>query len=165
MNGNSVVEKELADFLTRYNQCFYDRDIDALKLLYAPSSSVGFWDNHANCDTYELKEHIKKLSDFFENGKQTETGTVEPLLVENLRASSEDGFAVLTAVLRYQSAPRPGYTATLESGHVSEPGHASLRRTAISFGATYNNQDSQTGRLRLEYSSETGKTKDQNRKT
>ena len=108
MNGNSVVEKELADFLTRNNQCFYDRDIDALKLLYAPSSSVGFWDNHANCDTYELKEHIKKLSDFFENGKQTETGTVEPLLVENLRASSEDGFAVLTAVLRYQSAPRPG---------------------------------------------------------
>ncbi len=61
--------------------------------------------------------------------------------------------------ISYERSRHLVYTATLESGHVSEPGHASLRRTAISFGATYNNQDSQTGRLRLEYSSETGKTK------
>ena len=67
--------------------------------------------------------------------------------------------------ISYERSRHLVYTATLESGHVSEPGHASLRRTAISFGATYNYQDSQTGRLRLEYSSETGKTKDQNRKT
>ena len=67
--------------------------------------------------------------------------------------------------ISYERARHLVYTATVESEHVSEPGHASVRRTAISFGATYNNQDSQTGRLRLEYSSETGKTNDQNRKT
>ena len=57
------------------------------------------------------------------------------------------------------------YTATLESEHVSETGHASPRRNTISFGAADNNQDTQTGRLRPEYSTKTEKTKHQKPKT
>ena len=48
---------------------------------------------------------------------------------------------------------------------MSEPGHASLKRHAISLGALYNDQQAQKGRLRVEYSTETGKTKNEGRKT
>jgi len=61
--------------------------------------------------------------------------------------------------ISYDHSKFINYTAAFESGHVSEPGHASLKRHAISLGALYNDQQAQKGRLRVEYSTETGKTK------
>lgn len=75
------------DFLNQYNECFYKKDIVALKEFYDTQSNVLiYFDNHKGNDTYTLDEHLRLISDFFEKGKQTESGGVEPLIIENLNS-------------------------------------------------------------------------------
>lgn len=99
-------------FIRAYNQCFYDRDVEALRRLYAARDFTQFWDNHAGCDSTRLQDHFERVATFFENGKTTESGTVEDLLIEDVQASATQDALVVTAVLRYGSAPRPGVRST-----------------------------------------------------
>lgn len=99
-------------FIHAYNQCFYDKDMEALTSLYSPTLFTGFWDNHANCDSDRLDNHLAKLSEFFSQGKTTESGGIEPLRIEELKVRGANGFLLLTAVLRYNSAPIPGVRST-----------------------------------------------------
>ena len=112
VEDSSEVRQEGLDFIGEYNQCFYRRDIEALKQLYAASAFTVFWDNHSGCDSRNLEEHFTKVSVFFQQGKQTESREIEPLLIENAQIRSCDGFALVTAVLRYQSAPTPSVRST-----------------------------------------------------
>lgn len=112
VEDNSEVDQEGLDFIGEYNLCFYHRDIDALKQLYATSAFTVFWDNHSGCDSRNLEDHFSKVSEFFQKGKQTESGEIEPLLIEDAQIRSSNGFALVTAFLRYQSAPTPGVRST-----------------------------------------------------
>ncbi|MEM9715888.1 MAG: nuclear transport factor 2 family protein [Pseudomonadota bacterium] len=100
------------DFIQMYNQCFYDRDLDGLRSLYSSDEFSVFWDNHKDCDSTNLDDHFAKLATFFETGKETEAGEVEPLQIEDMNVCNGSDMAVVTAILRYQSTPRPGVRST-----------------------------------------------------
>ncbi|WP_165390228.1 nuclear transport factor 2 family protein [Thalassococcus sp. S3] len=108
MQTPSQLHQSGLEFLRAYNQCFYDKDLVALKGLYSSTSFTVFWDNHPNCDSNTLDDHFEKLSTFFSKGKLTESGSVEPLLIEELQTRASSGMLLVTAILRYQSAPIPG---------------------------------------------------------
>ncbi|GIT92135.1 hypothetical protein JANAI62_25930 [Jannaschia pagri] len=116
MTQDDDLETALRSFLDHYNQCFYDRDLEALRALYLSDDGLVFWDNHAGCDSTSLEDHVAKVSTFFATGKTTESGTIEPLLIEDLRARRRGDVAVLTSILRYRSAPRPGVRSTFVLG-------------------------------------------------
>lgn len=99
-------------FLSAYNRCFYNRDIDALRALYATNQFTLFWDNHPGCDSINLEDHFAKVSAFFAKGKKTESGTIEPLLVEDPKVHATQGTLLVTAILRYARAPRTGVRST-----------------------------------------------------
>lgn len=69
----------------KYNECFYNKDIVSLKDFYVVQSNVLiYFDNHKGNDTYTLDAQLKLISDFFVKGKLTESGDVEPLIIEDL---------------------------------------------------------------------------------
>ncbi len=106
--------KEFIDFLNSYNECFYTKDIDKLKKFYDSSNNVLiYFDNHKNNDTYNLEQHLKLLSDFFKNGKLTESRDVEPLITENLNIFHNQKTACLCFISRYKSFPVPAVRSTL----------------------------------------------------
>lgn len=98
--------------LDAYNRCFYDRDLPGLRALYAGDGDVIYFDNHAGCDSSGLAHHLEQVGAFFASGKQTESGGIEPLLDEGLAVFASESAAVMTVMLRYASAPRPGVRAT-----------------------------------------------------
>ncbi|MGH1483286.1 MAG: nuclear transport factor 2 family protein [Geminicoccales bacterium] len=100
------------DFLESYNRCFYERDLKALREHYVDGSNFVFWDNHPNCDSTSLKDHLIKIERFFVNGKDSESGDIEPLIVDNPRIVICKNTALLTAMLRYASRPEPGVRST-----------------------------------------------------
>lgn len=107
-------KKIFLDFLDNYNQAFYDKDIDKLKEFYDTESNVlVYFDNHKNNDTYYLDEHLKLISNFFENGKATESGGVEPLIIENLNIFNKINSACLCFIARYKSYPVPAIRMTM----------------------------------------------------
>lgn len=104
-------QKTLIDFLDSYNECFYSKDIEKLKRFY--DSRLIYFDNHKNNDTYNLEQHLVLLSDFFKNGKATESGDVEPILIENLNIYQKERAACLSYIARYKSFPDPAVRCTL----------------------------------------------------
>lgn len=80
-------------------------DVEGNKLIY--------FDNHKNNDTYTLEEHIALVSDFLTNGKKTESGQVEPLIIENFNVFSKESTACLCFIARYKSFPKPGVRTTM----------------------------------------------------
>ena len=107
-------DKFFTDFLDNYDQAFYDKDINKLKKFYDSTSDVlVYFDNHKNNDTYCLDEHLRLISDFFENGKSTESGEVEPLIIENLHMFHKTDSACLCFIARYKSFPVPAVRATM----------------------------------------------------
>ncbi|WP_420862802.1 YybH family protein [Algirhabdus cladophorae] len=112
MRTRDQARQEALDFINSYNACFYKRDLDALKALYSPQNFTKFWDNHPGCDSPDLEDHFGKVSTFFKTGKQSESGTIEPLIVEDLHALAVGNTLLVTAILRYQSAPVPGVRST-----------------------------------------------------
>jgi hypothetical protein len=110
-----LAEDEAAPFralLDAYNRCFLDRDLAALRALYVRDGEVVYFDNHAGCDSTSLDKHLEKVGAFFAHGKATESGGVEPLLSEGFTVFAGDAAAVMTVVLRYTSAPKPGVRST-----------------------------------------------------
>ena len=49
----------------------------------------GYYDNHKNNDTYTLDKHLALVSNFLLNGKETESGQVEELLIEDFNVFSK----------------------------------------------------------------------------
>jgi len=112
MRISEDASKDALDFIDSYNACFYKKDLEALKAMYSPKNFARFWDNHPACDSATLEDHFSKVSRFFKNGKETESGTIEPLSIEDLQTFATGGTLLVTAILRYQSAPRPGVRST-----------------------------------------------------
>lgn len=107
-------KKIFVDFLDQYNECFYNKDIVGLKEFYDTQSNVLiYFDNHKGNDTYTLEEHLQLISDFFVKGKQTESGGVEPLIIENLNVFHKENAACLCFISKYKSFPVPVVRSTM----------------------------------------------------
>ncbi len=112
--GNNNNDKFFIDLLNNYNKAFYDKDINKLKEFYNSTNNVLiYFDNHKNNDTYSLEEHLRLISDFFKNGKSTESGGVEPLIIENFNVFHKTDSACLCFMARYKSFPVPGVRTTM----------------------------------------------------
>ncbi|MFP4362516.1 MAG: hypothetical protein ACLFR1_01470 [Spirochaetia bacterium] len=46
--------EEFKEFLKQYNQCWYKRDIAALRQMYASDGEVTFYDNDPGCESFDL---------------------------------------------------------------------------------------------------------------
>ena len=101
-------------YLNDYNQTWYDRNIEELKEYYdVKGNRLIYFDNHKNNDTYTVEEHIALVLDFLTNGKKTESGKVEPLIIENFNVFSKENTACLCFIARYKSFPKPGVRTTM----------------------------------------------------
>ena len=108
------IETELKEFLTNYNNAWYEKDIDKLKKFYdEKNNDLIYFDNHKNNDTFTVETHLKLVSNFFKNGKDTESGDVEPLIIENLNIFSNKASACLCYNARYKSYPTPAVRTTM----------------------------------------------------
>jgi hypothetical protein len=101
------------EFIESYNDCFYRKDLEGLKGFYAADKSLIYLDNHPGNDTHHLDAHLKLLSDFFEKGKKTESGAVEPISTEQLSVFRSEETACLCYLARYQSFPDPPVRVTM----------------------------------------------------
>ena len=100
------------DLLEAYHRCFLEKDLQALCALYASDGELVYFDNHAACDSVALQDHLRNVGTFFLQGKTTESGEVEPLLMADLAVFADASAAVMTLIMRYSSAPRPGVRST-----------------------------------------------------
>ena len=106
--------KDLVDLIDQYNDCFYSRDIDALREMYVDDGEIIFFDNHSNCDTINLTEHLELVAKFFASGDISE------LIKENIRVHISDDYACITLTLRYSAKPRPGVRTTIVCEKISK---------------------------------------------
>lgn len=112
---NRLTDQEAAPFravLDAYNRCFLERDLLGLRNLYSSDGDVVYFDNHAGCDSASLEDHLAKVGDFLAGGKQTESGGVEPLVMENVSVFADAACALITLTCRYASTPVPGVRST-----------------------------------------------------
>ena len=93
-------------FLQRYNQCFYDRNLVSLKNLYVDDGKVTYFDHHQGCDSTDLDHHLQQISRFFS------TGTIVELLTEGMHVFQTGDAACLITKVRYSNQPRPGVRST-----------------------------------------------------
>jgi len=101
-------------YLNDYNQAWYSKDIDRLKEFYdVEHNKLIYFDNHKGNDTYTLCEHLMLISNFFLHGKQTESGEVEELIIENLNIFAKEDAACLCFIARYKSYPNPYVRMTM----------------------------------------------------
>lgn len=108
-------------FLNDYNKTWYNKDIKKLKEYYdVDGNNLIYYDNHNNNDTYTLEEHLVLISDFFDNGKNTESGKVEELTIENFNVFSKENAACLCFVARYKSCPNPYVRTTMYLEQIKE---------------------------------------------
>ena len=111
---HNTIKQLFVDFLDAYNQAFYDKDLDKLKKFYDSTNNILiYFDNHKNNDTYYVDEHLHLISEFFENGKATESGGVEPLIIEDLHVFHKIDSACLCFIARYKSFPVPAVRTTM----------------------------------------------------
>lgn len=99
--------KKFQIFLDEYNDCFYRRDIERLKNLYTSDGDIVFFDNHENCDSQDLDDHLLKISKFFESGK------IEEILLEDMVIYQHGDSACILMKCRYSSKPKPCVRTTL----------------------------------------------------
>ncbi len=98
--------EEFEQLLRRYNQCFYDRDIAALRDMYVADGNVIYFDNHAKCDSSEIEAHLIKVKEFFD------TGSIVELLSENLTVYQFGDAACMVVKIRYSNNPQPSVRAS-----------------------------------------------------
>ena len=99
--------------LDAYHQCFYAKDIEALKALYVADGAVIYFDNHADCDSQTLTDHLKKVSHFFN------TGNIVRFDYEDIAVYEYTDSAFLLTKVWYSDRPEPGVRASffLEKQH------------------------------------------------
>ncbi len=101
-------------YLNDYNQSWYNKNIEKLSEFYdVEHNELIYFDNHKGNDTYTLREHLQLVSEFFRNGKQTESGAVEELIIEQFNVFSTQDAACLCFIARYKSFPKPGVRTTM----------------------------------------------------
>ena len=101
-------------YLLEYNQAWYDKDIEKVKKFHdIKDNQLIYYDNHKNNDTYTLDSHLTLISDFFKNGKKTELGEVEELIIEDFNLFYKEDTACLCYIARYKSFPNPGIRTTM----------------------------------------------------
>ena len=93
--------KIFESIIDEFSSCFYERDIERLKNLYVSDGEIIYFDNHANCDSIDLEDHIKKVGDFFR------TGNIEELTSEDFVVFRHGQGACLLIKYRYPSHPTP----------------------------------------------------------
>lgn len=98
--------QEFEQLLSRYNQCFYQRDLEALRALYVPDSEVLYFDNHVGGDSQDLETHLTHVANFFR------TGNIVPLISTDLRVFPHGEAACMVVMLRYRNKPAPGVRAS-----------------------------------------------------
>ena len=102
------------DFLNAYNECFYKKNLEKLKGFYDTRNNIlVYFDNHKGNNTYNVEEHLALISEFFKNGKSTESGDVEPLIIEGLKIFHKGDTACLCFISKYKSFPIPYIRSTL----------------------------------------------------
>ncbi|PSB55181.1 nuclear transport factor 2 family protein [Chamaesiphon polymorphus] len=91
-----------------YNGCFMRRDLEALRKLYTDDGSFVYFDNHADCDSHNLDDHLSKVGEFFKAGEIVELET------EVLGCSVQRESATIAAHVRYKREnPEPGVRASV----------------------------------------------------
>lgn len=103
-----ATEAELVELFDRYNRCFYDRDLSALRSLYV-DDDAGFvyFDNHPDADSVGLDDHMSKVSAFFAAGE------IVSLTTEVLAASIHGDAGCLVARVRYQGSSGPSVRTSM----------------------------------------------------
>ena len=104
---------ELKNLIDGYNQCFYENNIVGLKAFYPDDNGLIYFDNHENNDTYTVDTHIALLENFFKNGKKTESGKVEEILIDHMNYFKTADSACICFLVRYKSFPRPAVRTTM----------------------------------------------------
>ena len=101
-------------FLNEYNQSWVDKDLEKLKEFYdVDGNKLIYYDNHKNNNTYTVQDHLTLVSNFLLNGKKTESGQVEELLIEDFNVFSTNDSACLCFIAKYKSFPRPYVRTTM----------------------------------------------------
>ncbi|QUY42501.1 nuclear transport factor 2 family protein [Acaryochloris marina] len=98
--------EEFEQFLQRYNQCFCDRNLAALRNLYVDDGKITYFDNHAGCDSTDLDHHLQQIHQFFL------TGTIVELSIEGMHVFQTQDAACVIAKVRYSNQPQPGVRST-----------------------------------------------------
>jgi ketosteroid isomerase-like protein len=93
--------KIFESIIDEYSTCFYERDIERLKNLYVSDGDIIYFDNHANCDSIDLEDHLKKVGDFFRSGN------IEELISEDFVVFRHGQGACMLIKYRYPSHPKP----------------------------------------------------------
>lgn len=108
------IKEYFLNYLNGYNQTWVDKDLEKLKEYYdTDNNRLIYYDNHKNNDTYTLQKHLALVSDFLLNGKETESGQVEELIIEDFNVFSKDDVACLCFIAKYKSCPRPYVRTTM----------------------------------------------------
>lgn len=108
------IKEYFLNYLNQYNKTWGDKDLEKLKEYYdTDNDRLIYYDNHKNNDTYTLQEHIALVSNFLTKGKETESGEVEELIIENFNVFSKNDTACLCFIAKYKSFPRPYVRTTM----------------------------------------------------
>ena len=111
---NNSENNELKKLLDEYDNCWYNKDIEALKSYYSNiNSELIYFDNHKNNDTFSINEHLELVRIFFQHGKETESGHVEEILKENMNYFITENAACICSYARYKSYPTPIARSTM----------------------------------------------------
>ena len=102
------------NYLNEYNKSWTDKDLEKLKEFYDTTNNrLIYYDNHKSNDTYTLNDHLSLVSDFLTNGKETESGEVEELIIEDFNVFSKGDAACLCFIAKYKSFPTPYVRTTM----------------------------------------------------
>lgn len=111
---NKIDDVELNNFISDYDNCFLEKNIQKLRLFYPEDNTeLVYFDNHKNNDTFSVDEHLKLLNDFFHKGKETESGAVEELIMENVHSFKKESAACICFYAWYKSFPVPAVRTTM----------------------------------------------------
>lgn len=111
---NELGNNELKQLLEEYDNCWYSKDIERIKTFYSKNNKeLIYFDNHKNNDTFSVNEHLELVNQFFQNGKNTESGTVEEIIKEKVNYYIMESAACVCFYARYKSFPKPAIRSTM----------------------------------------------------
>lgn len=100
-------------FLDRYIQAFLETDPSALRSMYCEGEMI-YFDNHSDCDTFLLDDHISKVAEFLKSGNASQVFYKEPIvyadahsacLITYFRYDGQDEYKIRTTF--YLESPKP----------------------------------------------------------
>lgn len=108
------------ELLNNYNQTWYDKNLEKLKTFYdTKNNNLIYFDNHKKNDTYSTEDHLNLIASLFKNGKKTECGNIEKLIIENFNVFTTNDSACLCFIAKYNSFPKPAVRTTMYAEKVN----------------------------------------------